>query len=194
LVIGCASPRYCTDERLGWELQVLVDEKLLPKVTRRSWDETYWWSDSINWPALGALLRLCLCRNIDLHFRVQLVIVDLNAAALTRLSRNWKAILCTKAVCDAIDHVARTLAMPYYYLAIPVEPSGEMRSFSADIVQLRDQNSSLEDYLVCLPTEHPQAESLAAEVLLRADAVDVVCSLPQLIERLPSELAMAGEE
>jgi len=172
----------------------LFNENLLPKVTRRSWDETYWWSDSINWPALGSLLRLCLYRNIDLHFRAQLVIVDLNAAALTRLTHDWKSILCTKAVCGAIDHVARTLGMPYYCMAIPVEPSGEMRSFSADLVQLRDQNSSVEDYLVCLPADHPQAESLAAEVLLRSDAVDVVSSLPQLIERLPRELAMLGEE
>jgi len=79
-------------------------------------------------------------------------------------------------------------------VAIPVEPSGEMRSFAADIVELRDQNSSVCDYLICLPTGQPQAESLAAEVLLRSDAVDVVSSLPQLIERLPSELAMLGEE
>jgi len=173
----------------------LFNEKLFPKVTRRSWDETYWWSDAVHWPALGSLLRLCLYRNIDLHFRAQLVIVDLNAAALTRLSNNWKAILCTKAVWGAIDHVARTLAMPYFHMAIPVEPSGEMRSFAADIVELRDQNSSVRDYLVCLPTSgQPQAESLAAEVLLRSDAVDVVSSLPQLIERLPSELAMLGEE
>jgi len=120
--------------------------------------------------------------------------VDLNAAALTRLSNNWKAILCTKAVWGAIDHVARTLAMPYFHMAIPVEPSGEMRSFAADIVELRDQNSSVQDYLVCLPTGQPLAESLAAEVLLRSDAVDVVSSLPQLIERLPSEFAMPGEE
>jgi hypothetical protein len=171
----------------------LFNESRLPQVTRRSWDETYWWSDSIHWPALGSLLRLCLYRNIDLHFRAQLVIVDLNAAALTRLSNNWKAILCTKAVWGAIDHVARTLAMPYFHMAIPVEPSGEMRSFAADIVELRDQNSSVQDCLVCLPTGHPQAESLAAAVLLRSDAVDVVSSLPQLIERLPSELAMLGD-
>ena len=42
--------------------------------------------------------------------------------------------------------------------------------------------------VVCLPTGDPHAESLAAEVLLRSDAVDVVSNLPQLIERLPSEL------
>jgi hypothetical protein len=83
--------------------------------------------------------------------------------------------------------------MPYFHMSIPVEPSGEMRSFAADIVELRDQNSSVQDFLVCLPTSHPQAESLAAEVLLRSDAVDVVSSLPQLIERLPSELAMLGD-
>ena len=168
----------------------LFNDNLLPMVTRRSWDETYWWSDSIHWPALGSLLRLCLYRNIDLHFRAQLVIVDLNAAALTRVSNNWKAILCTKAVWGAVDHVARTMEIPYFHMAIPVEPSGELRSFSADIVELRDQNYSVEDYLVCLPSSHPQSEFLASEVLLRSDAVDVVSSLPQLIERLPSELAM----
>jgi hypothetical protein len=178
-------------ERAMLGSEMLFNESVLPKVTRRSWDETYWWADSVHWPALGSLLRLCLYRNIDLHFRAQLVIVDLNAAALTRLSNSWKAILCTKPVWGAIDHVARTLEMPYFHIAIPVELSGEMRSFSADLVQLRDQNSSVQDYLVCLPIDHPQAASLAAEVLLRADAVDVVSSLPQLIERLPSELAMS---
>jgi hypothetical protein len=166
----------------------LFNENLLPRVTRRSWDETYWWSDSIHWPALGSLLRLCLHRNIDLHFRAQLVIVDLNAAALTRLSNHWKVVLCTKAVWGAINHVARTLEVPYFYMVIPVEPSGEMRSFPADIVDLRNQNSAVEDYLVCLPAGDPHAESLAAEVLLRSDTVDVVSNLPQLIERLPGEL------
>jgi hypothetical protein len=166
----------------------LFNENLLPKVTRRSWDETYWWSDSIHWPALGSLLRLCHHRNIDLHFRAQLVIADLNAAALTRLSNRWKVALCTKAVWGAIDHVARTLEVPYFYMTIPVEPSGEMRSFPTDIVDLRDQNSAVEDYLVCLPSGEPNAESLAAEVLLRSDTVDVVSNLPQLIERLPGEL------
>ena len=166
----------------------LFDENMLPKVTRRSWDETYWWSDSIHWPALGSLLRLCLYRNIDLHFRAQIVIVDLNAAALTRLSNHWKVVLCTKAVWGAINHVARTLEVPYFYMVIPVEPSGEMRSFPVDIVELRNQNSTVEDYLVCLPAGDPHAESLAAEVLLRSDAVDVVSNLPQLIERLPGEL------
>lgn|GEM_PF-4626599 len=168
----------------------LFDENLLPKVTRRIWDETYWWSDSIHWPALGSLLRLCLFRNIDLHFRARMVIVDLNAAALTRLSNHWKVILCTKAVWGAINHVARTLEVPYFYMIIPVEPSGEMRSFSANIVELRNQNSTVEDYLICLPAGDPHAESLASEVLLRSDVVDVVSNLPQLIERLPSELAM----
>jgi hypothetical protein len=166
----------------------LFHDNLLPRVTRRSWDETYWWSDSIHWPALGSLLRLCLYRNIDLHFRAQLVIVDLNAAALTRLSNNWKVVLCTKAVWGAINHVARTLEVPYFYMVIPVEPSGEMRSFPADIVELRNQNCAVEDYLVCLPAGDPHAESLAGEVLLRSDVVDVVSSLPQLIERLPGEL------
>jgi hypothetical protein len=166
----------------------LFHENLLPRVTRRSWDETYWWSDSIHWPALGSLLRLCLYRNIDLHFRAQIVIVDLNAAALTRLSNHWKVVLCTKAVWGAINHVARTLEVPYFYMVIPVEPSGEMRSFAADIVELRNQNSAVEDYLVCLPAGDPHAESLAAEVLLRSDTVDVVSNLPQLIERLPGEL------
>ena len=168
--------------------EVLFNEELLPKVTRRSWDGTYWWSDSIHWPALGSLLRLCLDRNIDLHFRAQIVIADLNAAALTRLSNNWKVILCPKAVWGAINHVARTLEVPYFYMVIPVEPSGEMRSFPADIVELRNQNSAVEDYLVCLPAGDPHAESLAAEVLLRSDAVDVVSNLPVLIERLPGEL------
>ena len=172
--------------------QTLFGQKLLPRVSKRSWDDTYWWSDSVDSSALGSLLRLCLYRKIDLHFRAQLVIVDLNAAALTRLSHNWKSILCTKAVCGAIDHVAKMSGMPYYCLPIPLEPSGEMRSFAADIVQLRDQNSSVEDYLVCLPTDYPDAEPLAIEVLARSDAVDVVSSLPQLIERLPSELAMLG--
>jgi hypothetical protein len=166
----------------------LFNENLLPRVTRRSWDETYWWSDSIHWPALGSLLRLCVHRNIDLHFRAQLVIVDLNAAALTRLSNHWKVVLCTKAVWGAINHVARTLEVPYFYMVIPVEPSGEMRSFPADIVDLRNQNSAVEDYLVCLPARDPHAESLAAEVLLRSDTADVVSNLPQLIERLPGEL------
>jgi hypothetical protein len=166
----------------------LFHENLLPKVTRRSWDETYWWSDSIHWPALGSLLQLCLYRNIDLHFRAQMVIVDLNAAALTRLSNHWKVVLCTKAVWGAINHVARTLEVPYFYMVIPVEPSGEMRRFPADIVELRNQNSTVEDYLVCLPAGDPHAESLAAEVLLRSDTVDVVSNLPQLIERLPGEL------
>jgi hypothetical protein len=166
----------------------LFHENLLPKVTRRSWDETYWWSDSIHWPALGSLLRLCLYRNIDLHFRAQMVIVDLNAAALTRLSNHWKVVLCTKAVWGAINHVARTLEVPYFYMVIPVEPSGEMRSFPTDIVELRNQNSTVEDYLVCLPAGDPHAESLASEVLLRSDTVDVVSNLPQLIERLPGEL------
>jgi hypothetical protein len=46
----------------------------------------------------------------------------------------------------------------------------------------------VEDYLVCLPAGDPHAESLAGEVLLRSDVVDVVSSLPQLIERLPGEL------
>jgi hypothetical protein len=166
----------------------LFNENLLPRVTRRSWDETYWWSDSIHWPALGSLLRLCLHRNIDLHFPAQLVIVDLNAAALTRLSNHWKVVLCTKAVWGAINHVARTLEVPYFCMVIPVEPSGEMRSFPADIVDLRNQNSAVEDYLVCLPAGDPHAESLAAEVLLRSDTVDVVSNLPQLIERLPGEV------
>jgi hypothetical protein len=114
--------------------------------------------------------------------------LDLNAAALTRLSNHWKVILCTKAVWGAIHHVARTLELPYFYMMIPVEPSGEMRSFPADIVELRNQNSAVEDCLVCLPAGDLHAESLAAEVLLRSDAVDVVSNLPQLIERLPSEL------
>jgi hypothetical protein len=166
----------------------VFNRNLLPRVTRRSWDETYWWSDSIHWPALGSLLLLCLDRNIDLHFRAQIVIADLNAAALTRLSNNWKVILCPKAVWGAINHVARTLEVPYFYMIIPVEPSGEMRSFSADLVELRNQNSAVEDCLVCLPAGDPHAESLAAEVLLRSDAVDVVSNLPQLIERLPGEL------
>jgi len=173
---------------LGATTEELFHENLLPRVTRRSWDETYWWSDSIHWPALGSLLWLCLYRNIDLHFRAQIVIVDLNAAALTRLSNHWKVVLCTKAVWGAINHVARTLEVPYFYMVIPVEPSGEMRSFAADIVELRNQNSAVEDYLVCLPAGDPHAESLAAEVLLRSDAVDVVSNLPQLIERLPGEL------
>jgi hypothetical protein len=166
----------------------LFNENLLPRVTLRSWDETYWWSDSIHWPALGSLLRLCLHRNIDLHFRAQLVVVDLNAAALTRISNHWKVVLCTKAVWGAINHVARRLEVPYFYMIIPVEPSGEMRSFPADLVELRDQNSAVEDYLVCLASGDPHAGSLAAEVLLRSDTVDVVSSLPQLIERLPGEL------
>jgi hypothetical protein len=166
----------------------LFNENLLPRVTRRSWDETYWWSDSIHWPALGSLLRLCLHRNIDLHFRAQMVIVDLNAAALTRLSNHWKVVLCTKALWGAINHVARSLEVPYFCMIIPVEPSGEMRSFPADIVELRNQNSAVEDYLVCLPAGDPHAESLAFEVLLRSDAVDVLSNLPQLIERLPGEL------
>jgi hypothetical protein len=166
----------------------LFSENLLPRVTRRSWDETYWWSDSIHWPALGSLLRLCVHRNIDLHFRAQIAIADLNAAALTRLSNNWKVILCPKAVWSAINHVARTLEVPYFYMIIPVEPSGEMLSFPTDIVELRNQNSTVEDYLVCLPAGEPHAESLATEVLLRSDTVDVVSNLPQLIERLPGEL------
>ena len=163
-----------------------LHRNLLPRVTRRRWDETYWWSDSIHWPALGSLLLLCLDRNIDLHFRAQIVIADLNAAALTRLSNHWKVILCPKTVWGAINHVARTLEVPYFYMIIPVEPRGEMRSFPADLVELRNQNSAGEDYLVCLPAGDPHVESLAAEVLLRSDTVDVVSNLPQLIERLPA--------
>lgn len=164
----------------------VFNRNLLPRVTRRSWDETYWWSDSIHRPALGSLLLLCLDRNIDLHFRAQIVIADLNAAALTRLSNHWKVILCPKAMWGAINHVARTLEVPYFYMIIPVEPSGEMRGFPADVVELRNQNSAVEDYLVCLPAGDPHVESLAAEVLLRSDTVDVVSNLPQLIERLPA--------
>jgi hypothetical protein len=159
----------------------------VPNVCRRIWDNTYWWADPVCSRTLGALLWLCSNRNIEFHFRAKLTLIDLNAAALTRLNQRWEVLLCTESVREAVKHVARTLTMPVVCLPMPIAPMGLLKGFDTDIVELRNQNVSISDSLVCLPVDHPAATPLAKEIGHRSDVTDVLAGLPHLIESLPAD-------
>jgi hypothetical protein len=159
----------------------------LPKICRRTWDNTYWWADGLCSRTLGALVRLCSTHNIQFHFRAKLSLLDLNAAALTRLNQRWEIVLCPEPVREAVKHVARTLSLPLVCLSIPVAPLGAMKEFDSDLVELRNQNISVRDSLVCFPADHSAAEPLAKELTHRSDVIDILTSLPYLIEALPPE-------
>jgi hypothetical protein len=160
-------------------------DRPLPKIYRRVWDNTYWWADAICSRTLGALLRLCLTRNIQFHFRGNLTLLDLNAAALVRLSQRWQILLCTEALRAGIKHVARTLRMPTICLTVPPARLGIMKGFEADLIELRNQNALKTDSLVCFPADHSAGAPLLKELVHRSDVIDVLASVPRLIEPLP---------
>jgi hypothetical protein len=159
----------------------------VPRIYRRIWDNTHWWGDTVCSRTLGALLRLCLTRNIQFHFRGNLTLIDLNAAALTRLNQRWQILLCTGPVREAVKHVARTLSMPVVCLPMPIARLGIMKGFDADLIELRKQNALISDSLVCFPADHSAAAPLTKKLVHRLDAIDVLASLPELIESLPAE-------
>jgi hypothetical protein len=157
----------------------------LPRIYRRVWDNTYWWADAICSRTLGALLRLCSTHNIQFHFRGNLTLIDLNAAALIRLNQNWHIFVCTEPVREAVKHVARILRMPVICLPLPPARLGTMKGFESDLVELRDQNALIADSLVCFPAGHVTGVPLVQELVHRSDVIDVLAGLPQLIEMLP---------
>jgi hypothetical protein len=156
----------------------------LPKIYRRVWDNTYWWADAVCSRTLGALLWLCLARNIHFHFRGNLTLIDLNAAALIRLGKRWQILLCTESIREAAKHVARTLRMPMVCLPLPSVRLGTMRGFDSDLVELRNQNALITDSLICFPTDHSAGAPLIKELVHRSDVIDVLQSLPHLIDPL----------
>jgi hypothetical protein len=162
-------------------------DRALPKIYRRVWDSTYWWADAVCSQTFGALLRLCLARHIQFHFRGDLSLIDLNAAVLSRLSQRWQILLCTEALREGIKHVAGTLRMPLVCLPVPSARLGIMKGFDADLVKLRDQNAFITDSLVCFPSEHPASVPLVKELVRRSDVIDVLTSLSRLIEPLSAE-------
>jgi hypothetical protein len=159
----------------------------LPNVSRRVWDNTYWWADAVCSRTLGALLWLCLARNIQCHFRGNLTLIDLNAAALARLGQRWQILLCPESVREAAKHVARTLRMPMVCLPLPSARLGTMRGFDADLVDLRNHNALITDSLICFPADRTTGGPLIKELVQRSDVIDVLASLPQLIDPLPAE-------
>lgn len=162
-------------------------DRPLPKIYRRVWDNTYWWADAVCSQTLGALLRLCLTRNIEFHFRGNLTLIDLNAAALVRLSQHWQILLCTEALREGVKHVARTLQMPIICLPVPPARLGIMKGFEGDLVKLRNQNALKTDSLVCFPSDHPAGAPLLKELVRRSDVVNVLANLSQLIEPLSAK-------
>jgi len=162
-------------------------DRPLPKIYRRVWDNTYWWADAICSRTLGALLRLCLTRNTQFHFRGNLTLIDLNATALVRLSQRWQILLCMEALREGIKHVARTLRMPTVCLPVPPARLGIMKGFEADLVELRNQNALITDSLICFPSDHSAGAPLLKELVRRFDVVDVLASLPRLIEPLSAK-------
>ena len=128
-------------------------------------------------PAIS-VLRLCSTRNIQFHFRGNLTLIDLNAAALIRLNQNWQIVVCTEPVREAVKHVARTLRMPMICLPLPPARLGTMKGFESDLVELRNQNALIADSLVCFPAGHVAGVPLAKELVHRSDVVDVLAGLP----------------
>jgi len=165
-------------------------DRPFPKIYRRVWDNTYWWADAVCPRTLGALLRLCSTRNIQFRFHGNLTLIDLNAAALIRLSQNWQIFVCTEPVREAVKHVARTLRMPMICLPLPPARLGTMKGFESDLVELRNQNALITDSLVCFPAGHVAGVPLVKELVHRSDVVDVLAGLPQLIETLPFNYGM----
>jgi hypothetical protein len=165
-------------------------DRPLPKIYRRVWDNTYWWADAVCSRTLWALLRLCLTRNIEFHFRGNLALIDLNAAALVRLSQRWQILLCTEALREGVKHVARTLRMPMICLPVPPAPLGIMKGFATDLVELRNQNALKTDSLVCFPSDHSAGAPLLQELVRRSDVIDVLASSPRLIEPLSFNYGM----
>jgi len=162
-------------------------DRPLPKIYRRVWDNTYWWADAVCSRTLWALLRLCLTRNIEFHFRGSLTLIDLNAAAFVRLSQRWQILLCTEALREGVKHVARTLRMPMICLPVPPARLGIMKGFEADLVELRNQNALKTDSLVCFPSDHSAGAPLLKELVRRSDVLDVLASVPWLIEPLSAK-------
>lgn len=156
-------------------------DRPLPKIYCRIWDHTYWWADPVCSRTLAALLQLCLTRNIQFHFRGNLTLVDLNAAAITRLNQRWQIFLCPQSVREAVKHVARTLSMPLISFPIPIARWGVMKGFDPDVVELRNQNTLISDSVVCFPNDHSAAVPLSKELAHRLDVIDILSSVPQLI-------------
>src|SRR5260221_2302951 len=116
------------------------------------------------------------------HFRGNLTLIDLNAAAIIRLNQNWQIVACTEPVREAVKHVARTLRMPMICLPLPPARLGTMKGFESDLVELRNQNALIADSLVCFPAGHVAGVPLAKELVHRSDVVDVLAGLTQLID------------
>jgi hypothetical protein len=159
-------------------------DRPLPKIYYRIWDDTYWWADLVCSRTLGALLQLCLNRNIQFYFRGNLSLIDLNAAAITRLNQRWQIVLCSEAVREAAKHVARTLSMPMVFFSIPIVGEGVMQGFDPDLIELRNQNALIRDSLVCFPSDHPAATPLAQELIRRSDVIDVLASASERASRI----------
>jgi hypothetical protein len=163
-------------------------DRALPEIYRRVWDNTYWWADAaVCSRTLWALLRLCLTHNVEFHFRGNLTLIDLNAAALVRLSQRWQILLCTEALREGVKHVAKTLRIPVICLPVPPARLGIMKGFDPDLVELRKQNALKTDSLVCFPTDRSAGDPLLKELVRRADVVDVLASVPWLIEPLSAK-------
>lgn len=147
----------------------------------------YRWADAVCSRTLGALLWLCLARNIQFHFRGNLTLIDLNAAALVRLGQRWQILLCPESVREAAKHVARILRMPMVCLPLPSARLGTMRGFDADLVELRNHNALITDSLICFPADRTAGGPLIKELIERSDVINVLASLSNLIDPLPAE-------
>ena len=135
-----------------------------------------------HWGPIVALIA----RNVQFHFRGSVTLIDLNAAALIRLGRRWQILLCPESVREPAKHVARTLGMPMVCLPLPSARLGTMRGCAADLVELRNHNALSTDSLICFPAER-SAAPLIKELVHRSDVIDVLASLPHLIDPLPAE-------
>jgi hypothetical protein len=62
-----------------------------------------------------------------------------------------------------------------------------MRGFDADLVELRNHNALITDSLICFPADRTTGSPLIKELVQRSDVIDVLASLPQLIDPLPAE-------
>jgi hypothetical protein len=144
----------------------------VPRVAKQSSDGSFWWSETIDPPCLAALLRGCRRLRVDFRFKARLVLAHANLATIRRLGEDWTLLLCSRRVRDAVEYVCEKDQVPCCWLPIPVFPRAAMPGFNAEVVSFRDENHSVNDFLICLLNSHPDTHSLRVELATRADTFD----------------------
>jgi hypothetical protein len=75
-------------------------------------------------------------------------------------------------------------------LPLPSVRLGTMKGFDAGLVELRNQNALITDSLICFPASRSAGTPLIKELLHRSGVIDVLASLPHLVDPLQVNCGM----